>query len=151
MGLGAGPAPTALVHPAAAPAAAPDVSGFVQRAATPEAVVERAVVESRPTPVETRPIEMFEGRPHEPAVVDQPHEAPPPPVIEQHHDLTELRKSVARLEAAVTTLDGRRQQAPPGPRELDDLAHQLYRRLRGNLRRELLVDRERAGRLTDLR
>ena len=35
--------------------------------------------------------------------------------------------------------------------DLDDLARQLYGRLRGRLRRELLVDRERAGMVTDLR
>jgi hypothetical protein len=36
-------------------------------------------------------------------------------------------------------------------RELDDLAHQLYDRLRSRLRMELLIDRERAGVITDLR
>jgi hypothetical protein len=36
-------------------------------------------------------------------------------------------------------------------RELDDLAHQLYDRLRSRLRMELLIDRERAGLITDLR
>jgi len=36
-------------------------------------------------------------------------------------------------------------------KELDDLARQLYDRLRSRLRMELLVDRERAGLITDLR
>jgi hypothetical protein len=36
-------------------------------------------------------------------------------------------------------------------KELDDLAHQLYDRLRSRLRMELLIDRERAGLITDLR
>jgi hypothetical protein len=36
-------------------------------------------------------------------------------------------------------------------KELDDLARQLYERLRSRLRMELLVDRERAGLITDLR
>jgi hypothetical protein len=36
-------------------------------------------------------------------------------------------------------------------KELDDLARQLYERLRSRLRLELLVDRERAGLITDLR
>ena len=36
-------------------------------------------------------------------------------------------------------------------KELDDLARQLYERLRSRLRQELLVDRERAGLITDLR
>ena len=35
--------------------------------------------------------------------------------------------------------------------ELDDLAHQLYSRIGSRLRRELLVDRERAGFAIDLR
>ena len=39
----------------------------------------------------------------------------------------------------------------PSDRELDALAHQLYDRLRSRLRMELLVDRERAGLVTDLR
>ena len=45
----------------------------------------------------------------------------------------------------------------PGPaparsdQELDALAHELYDRLRSRLRMELLVDRERAGLVTDLR
>jgi hypothetical protein len=49
---------------------------------------------------------------------------------------------------------------PPAPasagavssdRDLDDLALKLYDRFRSRLRSELLVDRERAGLLTDLR
>jgi hypothetical protein len=36
-------------------------------------------------------------------------------------------------------------------KELDDLARHLYDRLRSRLRQELLVDRERAGLITDLR
>jgi hypothetical protein len=35
--------------------------------------------------------------------------------------------------------------------ELDDLAHRLYDRFRSRLRLELLIDRERAGLITDLR
>jgi hypothetical protein len=35
--------------------------------------------------------------------------------------------------------------------DMDDLAVRLYDRLRSRLRRELLVDRERAGLLTDFR
>jgi hypothetical protein len=35
--------------------------------------------------------------------------------------------------------------------QLDDLAGLLYTRMRGHLRRELLVDRERVGMLTDFR
>jgi len=36
-------------------------------------------------------------------------------------------------------------------RDLDELAARLYGRLRGSLRRELLVDRERSGLLADFR
>jgi hypothetical protein len=38
----------------------------------------------------------------------------------------------------------------PTERELDDLARRLYDRIRLRLRRELIVDRERAGVLIDL-
>jgi hypothetical protein len=41
--------------------------------------------------------------------------------------------------------------AAPSEGELDDLAHRLYDRLRSRLRLELLIDRERAGLITDLR
>jgi hypothetical protein len=50
--------------------------------------------------------------------------------------------------------DGGAAAGPAGAhsdRELDDLAHQLYDRLRSRLRMELLIDRERAGLITDLR
>ncbi|MGH2706302.1 MAG: hypothetical protein ACRDJ4_14825 [Actinomycetota bacterium] len=36
------------------------------------------------------------------------------------------------------------------PPDLDDLARRLYPKIRPYLRRELWLDRERAGRLTDL-
>jgi hypothetical protein len=36
-------------------------------------------------------------------------------------------------------------------KELDELARKLYDRIRYHLRSELLIDRERAGVLTDLR
>ena len=41
--------------------------------------------------------------------------------------------------------------AAPSEGELDDLAVRLYDRLRSRLRLELLIDRERAGLITDLR
>jgi hypothetical protein len=65
----------------------------------------------------------------------------------------EVQAPVQRAEAAPVP-------APGGPGggagehsdvELDQLAHQLYDRLRSRLRMELLVDRERAGLITDLR
>jgi hypothetical protein len=40
---------------------------------------------------------------------------------------------------------------PQEPEELDELAGRLYDRLRSRLRQELLLDRERAGLLTDFR
>jgi hypothetical protein len=39
---------------------------------------------------------------------------------------------------------------PTGDKELDDLAHRLYDRIRSRLRLELLIDRERTGTLSDL-
>jgi hypothetical protein len=38
---------------------------------------------------------------------------------------------------------------PTGDKELDDLAHRLYDRIRSRLRLELLIDRERTGTLSD--
>ena len=40
---------------------------------------------------------------------------------------------------------------PQSPEALDELAGRLYDRLRARLRDELLIDRERAGLLTDVR
>jgi hypothetical protein len=56
-------------------------------------------------------------------------------------------------EAAAATEPGGAGAAAGGrsDRELDMLAHQLYDRLRSQLRHELLIDRERAGLITDLR
>ena len=39
---------------------------------------------------------------------------------------------------------------PPTPADLEELAQRVYDRVRGRLRAELLIDRERAGRLADL-
>lgn len=41
--------------------------------------------------------------------------------------------------------------APPSDQQLDDLAGKLYDRFRARFRMELLIDRERAGLITDLR
>jgi hypothetical protein len=65
-------------------------------------------------------------------------------VADAHPGLAELRDQVAELA-------GQRPAALDDPVELDELATKLYRRLRSKLRLELIVDRERAGLLTDFR
>jgi hypothetical protein len=70
-------------------------------------------------------------------------------------DIAELRDALAGLRQSVTELADRRPPAPETNLDdhatLDDLAGKLFGRIRSRLRRELLVDRERAGRLTDFR
>jgi hypothetical protein len=61
---------------------------------------------------------------------------------------------VTTTTAATTTTATATAGAAPtaaAPPDLDELARQLYDRIRGQLRRELLLDRERAGYLTDAR
>jgi len=69
----------------------------------------------------------------------------------------EPRVGVSRVSAGAATLDSSTSvAAPAGPpqaseTEMDELARKLYDRIRTRLKTELLVDRERAGFLTDLR
>lgn len=60
---------------------------------------------------------------------------------------TELRDAVGNLTASLE----RRLVDLDDARDLDDLAHVLYPRLRHQLRHELLIDRERSGSLMDFR
>jgi hypothetical protein len=68
-------------------------------------------------------------------------------------DVSALQDALAGLRRSVTELSER--PDPPAPPDLDDqgtlddLATKLFGRIRSRLRRELLVDRERTGRLTD--
>jgi hypothetical protein len=69
----------------------------------------------------------------------------------------ETRVGVSRVSAGAATLDSSTSvSAPAAPppaseTEMDELARKLYDRIRTRLKTELLVDRERAGFLTDLR
>jgi hypothetical protein len=65
--------------------------------------------------------------------------------------VAEVRAGIAELRARLSELAGRRAPDLDDPVELDELAVRLYGRLRSKLRFELLVDRERAGLLTDFR
>ncbi len=114
---------------------------FLDPGSAPTPLVHRPPTNPEP-PQPTAPQRAPEVRHHEPpATWRLPDFTPSEPP-----DLAELRKTVARLENTVSTMDLKQ----PDPRELDDLANRVYRRVRGNLRRELLVDRERAGLLADL-
>jgi hypothetical protein len=62
-----------------------------------------------------------------------------------------LTAQVQRQEAGAPVPAGGEAPAAGGELDVDDLARRLYDRIRDRLRRELLVDRERAGLLTDLR
>jgi hypothetical protein len=53
--------------------------------------------------------------------------------------------------AVATSTPGGGPLAGGSDKDLDELAHRLYDRIRRRLSRELLADRERAGMLTDLR
>jgi hypothetical protein len=70
-------------------------------------------------------------------------------------DIAELRDALAGLRQSVSELADRQpQELAPNLNDhatLDDLAGKLFGRIRSRLRRELLVDRERSGRLTDFR
>jgi hypothetical protein len=67
----------------------------------------------------------------------EPAYDPAPELAELREQLTELAQTSA--------------EALSDPAALDDLAGKLYQRLRSRLRLELIVDRERAGILTDFR
>jgi hypothetical protein len=78
--------------------------------------------------------------------------SPPPPVTEaaaqqvQHEQLSGLIANAERL----TEMCAQRPADLDDPVSLDELSTKVYQRLRGMLRGELLVDRERAGLLADI-
>jgi len=83
---------------------------------------------------------------------------PPEPAAQQvsgpDPEVHRLRAAVDRLTDAVAELADRPTEPATDltdPVTLDELTGRLYDRVRTNLRTELLVDRERAGLLTDLR
>jgi hypothetical protein len=70
------------------------------------------------------------------------------------------RSGATAASSGVATTPGAPSAEAAGPKtemidldrlDLEELTKRLYQRLRANLRRELLVDRERAGRLNDVR
>jgi hypothetical protein len=85
--------------------------------------------------------------PESPEAVAHAAPAPGPDAVELPAQLAQEHEgSVAPAAAGVAAVPGGHSD-----RELDALAHQLYDRLRSRLRMELLVDRERAGLITDMR
>jgi len=81
------------------------------------------------------------------SVPDQPSPAPAPAVVEVQRD--EVSPSIQFGQA--DTDPGRDDVIEVDRLDLDELSARLYDRLRSRLRMELLVDRERAGLLTDFR
>jgi Domain of unknown function (DUF4157) len=65
--------------------------------------------------------------------------------------VADMRAAIGELRERLGELADRRRVDLDDPVELDELAARLYGRLRSELRLELLVDRERAGLLTDFR
>lgn len=139
-----------LTHaPAARPAPAGDAvatgaSGGAGAAEAPgpagERLVQRQPVEAAPAPTAAS---TGQATPDGTApALPLPGESPA--VAGAHPGLAELRDQLAQLA-------GQRPAALDDPTELDELAAKLYRRLRSRLRLELIVDRERAGLLTDFR
>jgi hypothetical protein len=61
------------------------------------------------------------------------------------------RRELAELREQLTAVTDQRPVGLDDPIALDELAARLYQRLRSRLRLELIVDRERAGLLTDFR
>jgi len=85
---------------------------------------------------------------------------PDPPLQEDTDTLQAVwyqnRAAVSPQSEGVTTSDSASPAAATGPSQapetdMDELAGKLYDRIRSRLKTELLVDRERAGFLTDLR
>jgi hypothetical protein len=117
---------------------APMVSAPIDVAPTVSAPIDNAVPLAGPVPdVLLTP----------PGPLPEPRSGPDP-------EVHRLRTAVDRLTDAVAELADR--PAEPAtdltdPTTLDELTGLLYDRVRTNLRTELLVDRERAGLLTDLR
>jgi len=92
--------------------------------------------------------------------VSETTRVPDPPSQEDRETLQavwyENRAAVSRQSEDGTTSESAGPAAATGPSqssetEMDELARKLYDRIRGRLKTELLVDRERAGFLTDLR
>ncbi|HJP73307.1 MAG TPA: DUF4157 domain-containing protein [Pseudonocardiaceae bacterium] len=87
--------------------------------------------------------------------------ASPPDPSGAAPDIDALRGRIEQLASTVDQLATARPATPEPPGEadrrdvdrsdVDELARRLYPRIRDNLRHELIIDRERAGRLSDLR
>jgi hypothetical protein len=61
-----------------------------------------------------------------------------------------VQRAPARQQPGEARRQGAEDKPEPSDRELEDLAQKLYARIGRQLRRELLVDRERAGMAVDL-
>lgn len=141
----------AFVTPPVAPPTMPDPS-VVQRAPDTEAPPTPGPVFQSVSPTAVAPVST--GTPVASwSLFDVPPE-PESPSLDGGPEVARLRAAVEDLRQSISTLTGRPEPAIPDLADrdtLDDLATKLFGRFRSRLRRELLVDRERAGRLSDFR
>ena len=158
-------APAAFVHqplPRPVPPPAPISETAVQRAAVEEpgphfdleTLLSSAQVEGQQPPTSITAVATESG-PVQFTTTPRPAAAPPDP-SNATPDLDALRGRIEQLAGTVDQLATTRSATPDPPGmadrgDVDELARRLYPRIRDNLRHELIIDRERAGRLSDLR
>jgi hypothetical protein len=143
--------------PGAAPAwSARSTAEAASAALAPVARVARPVAQSmaaaQPAPAQPLPADL----PYLPVATARPSDEPvaqrapdPAPYLAIEVPIIQRADEAAPAPASGGTATGG--ATPHSDKELDELARQLYDRLRSRLRLELLVDRERAGLITDLR
>jgi hypothetical protein len=157
---GHGDGPGALVHPPLrlSPAPPPTPQPPVQRAGEDDSVssVDLAALLSATPADETtpvRPATVDVSAPRSIGAAAGPVVVTTPPVVETAIDLAAVDVLRGRVDQLANTVEelGANAQQPNDRRQFDDLARRLYHRIRDNLRQELIIDRERAGLLSDLR
>jgi hypothetical protein len=132
----------------------------------PEVVMQRAPDDpapadaTGPAPVETTRtfaapgttyLPPAQGQTPTPAIPLSPSSPSPAPAPSQALEAAIADLAPVPAAAAVSTADGAPITHEAPPIDLDDLARRVYGQVRTQLRSELLIDRERAGLLTDFR
>ncbi|HYW26298.1 MAG TPA: hypothetical protein VE953_19155 [Terriglobales bacterium] len=137
----------------------PTATEAANAALAPVARMARPVVQPMP---ETQPAAVPLDLPYLPAAGSRTSGEPPVQRAPEGQQYLAIEVPVQRAEAASSAASASSASGPAAggaedgspkhsEKELDELARQLYERLRSRLRMELLVDRERAGLITDLR